>query len=452
MAHGLAKTTLPKIDAVTERLGPLTEPGQVLWLKCLNLHDFRNYGAARLETDGRPVVLTGPNGAGKTNLLEAISLLAPGRGLRRARLAEINRRERGSIDPGEGSESAAPTGNRNWAVAAEVMTPEGLRDLGTGCDPGPAESGQNGTGPNGADDKTSSAIRERRLVKIDGRFQRGQQGLGEIIGLVWVTPQMDGLFRDGPGARRRFLDRLVFSFDPAHAGRSASYQRALRERARLLKGGTQDGAWLNALEETLSGHAVAVAAARRALVARLAEVMVEACGAFPKAGLRLAGEVEDWLEVMPALAVEEEIRKRLRDSRPRDAESGGAAVGPHRSDLMVLDLDKDLAAETCSTGEQKALLIAIVLAHARLVALERGAAPILLLDEIAAHLDCRRRAALFDEILALGAQAWLTGTDRALFQDLGASAQFVEVLDGCLELLDRQRDPDDRQDIRLGRA
>ncbi len=379
-----------------------------LWLRRLSLSNFRCYAEAVLEADARPVVLTGPNGAGKTNLLEAISFLAPGRGLRRARLTEVDRR------PPAESGGAAP-----WAVAAEMMTQDGPRQIGTGRDPGTAAAEE-------------SALRERRTVKIDGAFVRRQQDLGEIVNLVWLTPQMDGLFRDGASGRRRFFDRLIYGFDPGHAGRLTAYEHALRERARLLKSRAGDAAWLEALEETMAGHAVAIAAARRALVERLNGACAMGVGPFPQVRLALIGDVEAWLAELPALDCEERLRAGLRDSRPSDAESGGAAFGPQRSDVSAEHLGKRLPAPQCSTGEQKALIVAIVLAHARLLTLDRGAAPLLLLDEIAAHLDDVRRAALFEELLALGAQAWLTGTDAALFTPFGDRAQFVQVRDAAL--------------------
>lgn len=377
-----------------------------LWLSGLHLSDFRCYETARLDVGAQAVVLTGPNGAGKTNLLEAISLLAPGRGLRRARLGELSRRL-----PGEDEEAGRP-----WAVAAEVMTRDGPRAVGTGLE------------PNG----DAAGAREKRLVKIDGAFARSQQALGEIVSAVWLTPQMDGLLRDGPGGRRRFLDRLVYAFDSAHAGRVAGYEHALRERARLLKAGRGDAAWVSALEETMAEKAVAICAARRALVARLNEACAAGHDAFPRAALALAGDLESWLDDMPALAAEERLRRQLAESRGRDAEAGGALHGPHRSDLAVRHLEKGQPAEFCSTGEQKALLVSIVLAHARLLALDHGAAPLLLLDEIAAHFDAKRRDALFDELVALGLQAWMTGTEAALFDGLAGRAQFFEVRDAIL--------------------
>lgn len=382
------------------------EPAEcALWLARLSVSSFRNYAGAELCVDSRPVVLCGPNGAGKTNLLEAVSYLAPGRGLRRARLAEVARRAPG----GANTAGAAPG---SWAVAATVMTPEGPRDIGTGRDPG-------------ADGGTS--VRERRLVRIDGAPARSQQSLGEVVAMVWLTPQMDDLFREGAAGRRRFFDRLVYGLDPAHARRVASYEQAMRERTRLLKAGRMDDAWLGALEEAMACHGVAIAAARRDMVARLSAVCAAAPGPFPVAGLALAGEVEAWLDDRTALAAEEELRRCLGARRAQDTHSGGASLGPHRSDLEVTHLDAGQPAGLCSTGEQKALLISIVLAHARLLALHRGTAPLMLLDEVAAHLDATRLGALFQEILALGTQAWLTGTDISLFAPLDEAAQFFQV-------------------------
>ena len=384
------------------------DPAPGLWLERIRLTDFRCYEGATVETDGRPVVLTGPNGAGKTNLLEAISFLAPGRGLRRARLSEIDR-----LLPGETPGAAA----RPWAVAGRIQRAGRRHDLGTGRDPG-RDAERDGDAGNG---------RERRLVRIDGDTARGQQALGELISIVWLTPQMDGLFREGAAGRRRFLDRLVYGFDPEHASRVAAYEQVLRERARLLKSGRGDDAWLASLETSMAGRAIAIAAARRALVARLARACAAAPGPFPKAGVGLIGEAESWLDELSALEAEERLGHALRDARPRDAEAGGAAVGPHRSDLAVRHLDSGQEAALCSTGQQKALLVSILLAYARLIVLERGQVPLLLLDEVAAHLDGERRAALFDQLVETGAQAWLTGTDRALFAGLEAHGQFFQV-------------------------
>jgi DNA replication and repair protein RecF len=389
--------------AVPRQLPPSTaEESESVWLGRLALTDFRNYARAEIEVDRRPVVLIGPNGAGKTNLLEAISFLVPGRGLRQARLGEVDRVH------------AARDMAAAWGVAATINRQDGAVEVGTGRDPVAA------TG-NG---------RERRLVKVNGALVGGASALAELLAVIWLTPQMDRLFLDGTSARRRFLDRLVYAFDPDHAKRLAQYEHALQERAQLLRErgvAGADAAWLSALEQQIAERGVAIAAARRELVARLGQSLAEAVGPFPRAGLAIDGAVESWLDQGPALAAEDALRARLAESRARDAEAGGALWGPHRSDLAVTHLATGLPAASCSTGEQKALLISILLAHARLQVASHGAAPLLLLDEVAAHLDGTRRSALYAELLALGVQAWLTGTDEALFSEFGSRAQFFHV-------------------------
>jgi DNA replication and repair protein RecF len=370
----------------------------------LVLTDFRNYRSARLDFDAAeappPMVLTGPNGAGKTNLLEALSLLSPGRGLRNAKLGDIERRVGG-----------ADAANSGWAVAATIQTRRGSVRVGTGRD----ASGS-----------------ERRAIRIDGEPVRGQAALGERFGVLWLTPQMDRLFIEGPAARRRLLDRLVLGLDPAHATRVARYEQAMRERARLLRDGSRDATWLGALEGIMAAEGVAVAAARREVIERLDVVCATAAGAFPRARLSLIGTVETWLDDMPALAAEDRLRAELARGRAGDALTGGAAIGPHRSDLAVMHADKGVPAESASTGEQKALLIAILLAQAQLQRAVRGEPPLLLLDEVAAHLDAVRRAALFEILAGLESQAWITGTDAALFAPLHGAARFLSVCDGTL--------------------
>jgi DNA replication and repair protein RecF len=369
----------------------------------LLVSDFRCYLQAVLETDSRPVVLTGPNGAGKTNLLEALSFLAPGRGLRQAKLAEVDRR---GGEPGGA-----------WAVAARVVGLGSECDIGTGRDPA-----------------TEAPARERRLLRIDGAPQRGLAGLAERLSVLWLTPQMDGLFLDAKSARRRFLDRLVLCFDPSHASRLNAYEQAMAERLRLLRG-EGPGAeprWLDALEQQIAEQGTAIAAARLDLIGRLATALAEGDDRFPRPHLALSGEVEAWLTEMPALAAEDRMRARLAGARTLDAEVGRAHLGPHRSDLLVTFSAGGMAAAACSTGEQKALLIAILLGQARLMAAQRGHPPLLLLDEIAAHLDDRRRHALYEALLVLGVQAWLTGTDPGLFAPFGDRAQFVLVSDARL--------------------
>ncbi len=374
----------------------------------LTLTDFRCYDSARIETGGRTVVLTGPNGAGKTNVLEAVSLLTPGRGLRRSNLSDVARQDTGQ-NLNQHGRDASPS--RAWAVAARVATPTGVADIGTGL----TEPGA-----------------EKRTVRIDGENARNQAALSEYLDAQWLTPQMDRLFIDGRSARRHFLDRLVYGYDPAHSGRISAYEHAMRERARLLRDGGADTAWLSALEDTMATKGVAVAAARSELVDRLGRFCRAPHGPFPAAELTIDGDVERWLEAGPALEAEDKLRSALTASRVQDGAVGGAQVGPHRSDLHVRHLDNGQAAELCSTGEQKALLISIVLADARMAAAERGRVPVLLLDEVAAHLDQQRREALFAELLAIGAQVWLTGTDRSLFEPLVGEALFFTVAVGTV--------------------
>ncbi len=364
----------------------------------LSLTEFRCFERAALAIDARPVVLTGPNGAGKTNVLEALSLLTPGTGLRGARLADFIRRD------------AGPTAH--WAVAASIDTGLGLVSIGTG--------------------QAGTCGEQRRAIRIDGRPARGQAELAEVMCALWLTPAMDRLFLDGPAPRRRFLDRLVFGFDAGHAGRLAAYQRALRERARLLRQSTVESAWLGTLEGVMAGNGVAVAAARRATVGRLGQVLGDGVGPFPGASVALDGSVENWLGEMPAVDAEARFAEALAASRRHDAETGAARQGPHRTDFTIRHGTSAQPAEQCSTGEQKALLITIVLAAARLRAAERGTAPLLLFDEVAAHLDAAHRRALFDAICASGAQAWMTGTDRSVFDGLGEDAQYFSVGDGAV--------------------
>ena len=410
--------------------------GAASWaVRRLTLTDFRNYSTLRLEPDPRPVVLTGANGAGKTNLLEALSYLAPGRGLRGARAGEVTRRNAG---PGAA-----------WAVAATLDTPAGAVDLGTGLEPGQNSDENHDTGDTGQSDNgnkdQAGLSNSRRLVHINGQSAR-PGALGEWGSSVWLTPAMDRLFCEGAGARRRFLDRIVAGFDPGHGTRTASYERILRERARLLreKGSRADPAWLDALEETLAQTGIAIACARR----EIAALLNHACegnrerdrGPFPMPRVEAAGDVETWLDQGPALDAEERFHAALAASRGHDAESGRTAHGPHRSDLEVhmkspesaTETAPEVAARECSTGEQKGLLISILLAVAELIRGARGAAPLLLLDEVAAHLDGERRAALFERLSALGAQAWLTGADPAQFEGLSGKAHFYHLADGAI--------------------
>jgi DNA replication and repair protein RecF len=385
--------------------------GPAVWLERLVLTDFRNYGRAEIHVDRRPVVLTGPNGAGKTNLLEAISFLIPGRGLRHARLPEVDRLV---ADAAQDAPRRAA-----WGIAATVNRPEAQIELGTGRDP------------------VALGSRERRLVKVDGNLAGGQSILARILSVAWLTPQMDRLFLDGATQRRKFIDRLVFGLDPDHAKRLGQYDHLLHERSQVLRNegeasrnpAWRDPAWLSALEQQIAERGVAISAARQDLIGRLAGVMAAGTGPFPRANLRMEGAVDAWLEEMPALAAEERLRDMLAHSRAADAETGGALWGPHRSDLVAIHEETRMPAALCSTGEQKALLVATILAFARLLADLRAQTPLLLLDEVVAHLDEIRRHAFFEELRLLGLQAWLTGTDAAFFAPLAGEAQFFDVRD-----------------------
>ncbi|MBI5114743.1 MAG: DNA replication/repair protein RecF [Rhodovulum sp.] len=364
----------------------------------LGLTDFRSWRAATLTVERRLVVLTGPNGAGKTNILEAISFLAPGRGLRRATLDAVAR------DEGAGT----------WAVAAEVEGALGLATLGTGL-----------AAPAGAEGSHA------RKCRIDREPVGSATAFADHLRLVWLVPAMDGLFVGPAAERRRFLDRLVLAVHPDHGSRVSALDRALRGRNRLLESPTPDPHWLDAAEHEVAELAVAVAVARAETVQRLAAALAaRRDGPFPTAGLALDGWMEAAARDRPALALEDEYRARLRDGRPRDAAAGRTLEGPHLTDLAVTFVPKGVAARDASTGEQKALLIALVLAHAELVATMTGIAPLVLLDEVVAHLDPGRREALFGALGALGAQVWMAGADPAAFAAIAADADLFEVTPG----------------------
>jgi DNA replication and repair protein RecF len=370
---------------------PSGEPAAIsrLAVTRLQLTNFRSYAAGELAVDGAPVVLAGPNGAGKTNVLDAISLLSPGRGLRGAKLTEHARK-----GPVAGEETL-------WAVAATVMRGAGEHQIGTGMVQG---SGS-------------------RHVRLNGAAAASSADLGDIVQLIWLTPAMDRLFIESASGRRRFLDRLVLGFEPGHARASTRYETAMRERARLLKYGPRDPGWLDGLENEMADAGVEIARARARVVGQVSGALAERgrAGAFPAATLALSDEVH--------LSDAEKMRTAFASGRMRDAEAGRTLSGPHTTDLHVRHTPKRMEARDCSTGEQKALLVSIILADARELARTRGGlAPVLLLDEIAAHLDATRRAALFEEISALSAQAWMTGTDLSLFE--GARAQIFEVQAG----------------------
>jgi len=374
-------------------------------VQSIALTDFRSYARADLRPEGRTAYLFGPNGAGKTNLLEALSLLAPGRGLRGAAMAEIGRRM-----PGEAL-------GRPWAVSVLIAADDGDVRLGTG---------------------TEAAGAARRLVRIDGEPAPPGR-LATHVRPIWLTPAQDRLFLDGASERRRFFDRLTYAAEPRHAEAAAAYEKAMRERLRLLVDGLDDPAWLRALEAQMGAAGAALSVARaRALVALQAEIDARADRPFPQAALGLTGEWEALaLQGVAEAEIEARLIPALARARDRDRAAGRSLTGPHRGDLAVLHRGNDRPAAECSTGEQKALILNLVLAQAaRLSRAESAPNPIVLLDEVAAHLDPVRRAALFEEITALGLQAFLTGADEALFLDLRGRAMGVAVDAGRLAVLD----------------
>jgi DNA replication and repair protein RecF len=365
----------------------------------LTLTHFRNYRAASLEARGDTVVLVGPNGAGKTNCLEAISYLSPGRGLRRAMLEDV------ADNQGDGS----------WAVSAEVEGALGLATLGTGIDA-----------------PTDEAPATARRCRIDREPVSSATAFGDHLRMVWLTPAMDGLFSGAASERRRFFDRLVLAIDSEHSSRVSALDRSLRSRNRLLEVRNYDDHWCDAIERETAELAVAVAATRGQTATKLAAVLRERgeASAFPSARIMLDGWMENALATEPATTVEDRYRQILRDSRARDAAAGRTLDGPHLTDLQVIYAPKGMAAREASTGEQKALLIGLVLAHAGLVAETTGIVPLLLLDEVVAHLDPDRRRALFDELAKLGARVWMTGADPAAFREIGARAEIFGVDSG----------------------
>ncbi len=380
------------------------------WVETLALTNFRNYARLELTVAPSPVVLVGANGAGKTNLLEAVSLLAAGQGLRRAAYPDIARL-------GPAADDKLHAGD--WAVAARLHTALGPLDIGTGLKPG------SGSGERGG-----------RIVRINGETQAGSGVLADHVEMVWLVPAMDGLFTGPASDRRRFLDRLILCFDPAYRQRVTQFERAMQSRNRLLADDVRERARFEGLERILAETGVAISAARSHVVAQiLATIEARRLRApdspFPWGTLALEGGLERQLANQDAADVADGYCRALASGRERDRAAGRTLEGPHRTDLLVGHGPKQMPARLSSTGEQKALLIGLVLAHAELVKERRdGAAPILLLDEIAAHLDPARRAALFQEILALGAQAWMTGTDADAFSALAASGQIHRVDDG----------------------
>jgi DNA replication and repair protein RecF len=371
-------------------------------IRRLTLTNFRSYHTTQIDIDAPgPVVLTGPNGAGKTNLIESISFLTPGRGFRRATLEDV----------------ACSGGDGSWAVSTEIEGMLGLATLGTGIEASRADT---------------APIRRSR---IDREPVPSAAAFADHLRVIWLVPAMDSLF-DGPASeRRRFLDRLATSVDANHSSRVNAFDRALRSRNRLLENSDSDPHWLDAVERETAELAVAVAAGRTETVARLQTALAATpatASPFPTAAIALDGWIESLLPDLPATEIEDRYRAALRGSRARDAAAGRTLEGPHRSDLRVIHVAKNTPAADASTGEQKALLIRLVLAHAGLIAEMTGHAPILLLDEVVAHLDPNRRAALYDALAALGAQVFMTGADPAAFGDIAARAVVFDVRPGTV--------------------
>ena len=374
------------------------------FVRRLTLSNFRSYHAAQIQLDrAGPVVLTGANGAGKTNLIEAVSLLAPGRGLRRATTEEL------AFSEGDGA----------WAISAEIEGMLGLATLGTGIDPPAAEE----------------SIPTRKC-RIDRESVGSATAFADHLRVVWLTPAMDPLFNGPASERRRFLDRLVLAVDAQHSSRVAALERSLRSRNRLLEDSPGDSHWLDAVEHETAEVAVAVAAGRAETAKRLSaalEASRDTAREFPQAQITLQGWMEQLLPDHSAVEIEDRYRSLLKDNRARDAAAGRTLDGPHLSDLVVSHASKNIAAADASTGEQKALLIRLVLAHASLIKQMTGFAPLLLLDEVIAHLDPSRRAALYDALSLLGAQVWMTGADPAAFGDIVGRAQVFLVRGGTVE-------------------
>ena len=370
----------------------------------LTLHNFRNYESLRIEPRARLIAFAGPNGAGKTNILEAISLLVPGRGLRGSAFNLLGRLG----------------GNGSWAVAADGETPQGEVQLGTGFE---------------ADPFAEDAEQSGRSAMIDGLLQKSSGKLGAYLRILWLTPAMDRLFAGPAGDRRRFFDRLVASFDESHGARVNAFEKLMRERNFLLQDERADRTWLSSLEAQMAECAIAMAASRNEVAGHLAAHFAgaENVSPFPWGVFQLAGDIEDLVAAKPAVQAEEEYARILADSRGLDRAQGRTVKGPHRTDFSVMHGPKSTLASLCSTGEQKALLIGLILAQARAVKDHLGAAPLLLLDEVSAHLDEARRQGLYETLSQLGAQSFMTGTEAALFAGVGPQAQLYAVENGKVE-------------------
>ncbi|MCL2505506.1 MAG: DNA replication/repair protein RecF [Alphaproteobacteria bacterium] len=375
-----------------------------LFIQSITLTNFRNYKTLRMNLSKEPVILIGENGSGKTNILEAVSLLSPGKGLRRAALTELQNKD--TVFP--------------WGVASEIYSKDEVLKISTGIE------------PKYLSEKDSQP--DKRLILLDGKPLKNQTELSEHIAVSWIIPEMDRLLSQGAGLRRKFLDKLAYTFAPSHGGRVSSYEKAMRERNILLQNNRPDAKWLAALENEMAQKSVAIAATRLHMENSLQAVVNESTDAFPKADIVVAGFAEDALRNSPALLVEDALRAALEKSRTEDREKGTAALGAHKSDLKVFYRDKSCLADLCSTGEQKALIVSIMLSFVRLIEQLRGFPPIFLLDDIAAHLDEYRREALFEAVFDIGTQAWISGTEKNFFQSMFGKAQLFKVENGEWEM------------------
>lgn len=375
----------------------------------LRLNNFRSHRVFYERVSPAPVVLVGPNGSGKTNILEAISFLAPGKGIRGAKLSDVD--AWGSEEP--------------WVVSATVVTPKGETTIGTA--------------------RAEGTTSDKRIIKVDGELLRTASQLKTHISVLYVTPLEDRVFVDGTTSRREFLDNLVACFDPLHTKRMNEYNLARSERLKLLQSYSgYDRNWVSAIEARMAESGVAIAAARMETISRIASAIeFRKKAAFPAPAIKVDGSVETDLETMPALQAEQVFRARLEQLRQEDRDSGRTNDGPHRSDFLVVHVGKKMPAEYCSTGEQKALLLSLMLATARAKSRWQGAVPLLLLDEVVAHLDEYRRAELAEEIKTLGVQAWMTGTDAALFKDFMEFAQFIQLK----PLPEKELSPEQKADL-----
>ncbi len=351
-----------------------------LFVENLNLTNFRNYESTSINIGQNSVIITGNNGAGKTNILEAISLLTPGSGIRRATTKDFIKQNSDGI----------------WGISSECNTMVGKTSIGTGF---------NEKNPN------------RRAVKINGVFTN-QNTLSDYLSCVFLTPQMDRLWIENPSNRRKFIDRIIFGYDPAHSGRISAYEKSLRNRSNALKNGIDDNMWLSAMEKDIANRGVAIASSRMNIIERLNEFISKPLKPFPSSILKCDGVIENWLSNFSASDTEDKFIQHLKSSRPQDTITGGAEIGVHKSDIIATNLEKNISANLCSTGEQKSLLIRIILGNLQMQKLDTGLMPILLLDEVCAHLDNEKLTALFENITELNPQVWYTATEYKKFAEI----------------------------------